>query len=213
MNIVRIAIFEDNHYLREGLEILINTREGFKCVGAFVDVGDVLHNIRTTEPDVILMDIDLPSKMNGIEATFLIKEHFPEIKILIQTVFDDSEKIFQAIKGGASGYLLKNAPPAKLLEAIQDVFSGGSVMTPTIAYKALEMFRKSNFELPPNNSSIAQLTERQKEILECLVKGKSYKIIAAELFISIETVKFHIKNIYEILQIHSRYELTALFRK
>ncbi len=213
MNVVRIAIFEDNHYLREGLQQLINAKEGFKCVGTFVDVSDVLHNIRSSEPDVVLMDIDLPSKMNGIEATFLIKEHFPEIKILIQTVFDDSEKIFQAIKGGASGYLLKNAPPTKLLEAIQDVFSGGSVMTPTIAYKALEMFRKSNFELPSNNSSIAQLTERQKEILECLVQGKSYKLIAAELFISIETVKFHIKNIYEILQIHSRYELTALLRK
>ena len=213
MGVVRIVIFEDNHYLREGLQQLINAKEGFKCVGAFVDVSDVLHNIRSSEPDVVLMDIDLPSKMNGIEAAFLIKEHFPEIKILIQTIFDDSEKIFQAIKSGASGYLLKNTLPTKLLEAIQDVYSGGSVMTPTIAYKALEMFRKSNFELPSKNSSIAQLTERQKEILECLVQGKSYKLIAAELFISIETVKFHIKNIYEILQIHSRYELTALLRK
>ncbi len=213
METIKIVIFEDNLYLREGLVKLLNTQEGFKCVGDFVDASDVLNNVRSTKPDVILMDIDLSSKINGIEATFLIKEQFPEIKILIQTVFDDSEKIFQAVRVGASGYLLKNAPPTKLIEAIRDVVSGGAPMTPTIAYKVLEVFRKKNIELPTNHVSIAQLTERQKEILECLVQGRSYKLIASTLFISIETVKFHVKNIYETLQIHSRYELTALFRK
>jgi len=213
METIKIVIFEDNLYLREGLVKLLNTQEGFKCVGDFVDASDVLNNVRSTKPDVILMDIDLSSKINGIEATFLIKVQFPEIKILIQTVFDDSEKIFQAVRVGASGYLLKNAPPTKLIEAIRDVVSGGAPMTPTIAYKVLEVFRKKNIELPTNHVSIAQLTERQKEILECLVQGRSYKLIASTLFISIETVKFHVKNIYETLQIHSRYELTALFRK
>ena len=176
METIKIVIFEDNLYLREGLVKLLNTQEGFKCVGDFVDASDVLNNVRSTKPDVILMDIDLSSKINGIEATFLIKEQFPEIKILIQTVFDDSEKIFQAVRVGASGYLLKNAPPTKLIEAIRDVVSGGAPMTPTIAYKVLEVFRKKNIELPTNHVSIAQLTERQKEILECLVQGRSYKL-------------------------------------
>jgi DNA-binding NarL/FixJ family response regulator len=213
MNPIKVAIVEDNHYLREGLMQLINGTQGFKCVGAFPDASDIVHNIRRTEPQVILMDIDLPSKMDGIEATFELKELFPEIFIIIQTVFEDKSKIFQAIKVGASGYLLKNTPPAKLLEAIQDVVAGGSPMTPTIAYKALEMFRQSDMTPLFDTPSISQLTERQKEILEGIVKGKSYRMIAEELFITVDTVKFHVKNIYEILQIHSRHELTMRFRK
>jgi DNA-binding NarL/FixJ family response regulator len=213
MNLIKIAIVEDNHYLREGLTQLINGTQGFKCVGAFVDATDIVHHIRRTAPEVVLMDIDLPSKMNGIEATFQIKEHFPTIFTIIQTVFEDKSKIFQAIKAGASGYLLKSTPPAKLLEAIQDVMAGGSPMTPTIAYKALEMFRQADIPSPYNtHASLDQLTDRQKEILNSIVRGKSYKMIAEELFISVDTVKFHVKNIYEILQIHSRHELAARFR-
>jgi DNA-binding NarL/FixJ family response regulator len=213
MNPIKVVIVEDNHYLREGLMQLINGTQGFKCVGAFPDATDIVHNIRRTDPQVILMDIDLPSKMDGIEATFQLKELFPDIFIIIQTVFEDKSKIFQAIKVGASGYLLKNTPPAKLLEAIQDVMAGGSPMTPTIAYKALEMFRQSDMTAPFDTPSVSQLTERQNEILEGIVKGKSYRIIADELFITMDTVKFHVKNIYEILQIHSRHELAAKFRK
>jgi DNA-binding NarL/FixJ family response regulator len=213
MNPIKVAIVEDNHYLREGLMQLINGTQGFKCVGAFPDASDIVHNIRRSEPQVILMDIDLPSKMNGIEATFQLKELFPDIFIIIQTVFEDKSKIFQAIKVGASGYLLKNTPPAKLLEAIQEVVSGGSPMTPTIAYKALEMFRQSDMTAPYDTPSVSQLTERQKEILEGIVRGKSYRLIAEQLFITVDTVKFHVKNIYEILQIHSRHELTERFRK
>jgi DNA-binding NarL/FixJ family response regulator len=213
MNPIKVAIVEDNHYLREGLMQLINGTQGFKCVGAFPDATDIAHNIRRSEPQVILMDIDIPSKMNGIEATFQLKELFPAIFIIIQTVFEDKTKIFQAIKSGASGYLLKNTPPAKLLEAIQDVVAGGSPMTPSIAYKALEMFRQADISSPQTAPSLSQLTERQKEILEGIVKGKSYKLIAEELFITVDTVKFHVKNIYEILQIHSRHELAERFRK
>ncbi len=214
MNPIKIAIVEDNHYLREGLMQLINGTPGFKCVGIYPDATDIVHNIRRATPQVILMDIDLPSKMNGIEATFQLKEAFPEVFIIIQTVFEDKTKIFQAIKAGASGYLLKNTPPAKLLEAIQDVVIGGSPMTPSIAYKALEMFRQADIPTPyGKNPSVTELTERQNEILENIVKGKSYKMIAEELFITVDTVKFHVKNIYETLQIHSRYELMVKFKK
>jgi DNA-binding NarL/FixJ family response regulator len=215
MNTIKVAIVEDNLYLREGLMQLINGTQGYRCVGAFADATDIIHNIKRVAPQVILMDIDLPSKMDGIDATFQIKEVFPDIFIIIQTVFEDKTKIFQAIKAGASGYLLKNTPPTKLLEAIQDVVSGGSPMTPSIAYKALEMFRQANIPSPHNKKTplISQLTERQNEILESIVKGKSYKMIAEELFISVDTVKFHVKNIYEILQIHSRFELINQFKK
>jgi DNA-binding NarL/FixJ family response regulator len=212
MDLIKVAIIEDNHYLREGLTQLINGTQGFKCVGAYADASDVLHHIRISEPQVILMDIDLPSKMDGVEATFQIKAAFPSIFVIIQTVFDDKTKIFQAIKAGASGYLLKTTPPAKLLEAIQDVMSGGSPMTPSIAYKALEMFRQADISAPSAPPSVSELTERQKAILERIVKGNSYKLIAEELFVSVDTVKFHVKNIYEILQIHSRHELAARFR-
>jgi DNA-binding NarL/FixJ family response regulator len=212
MSLIKVAIIEDNHYLREGLTQLINGTQGFKCVGAFADASDVLHHIRMSEPEVVLMDIDLPSKMDGVEATFRIKEAFPKIHVIIQTVFDDKSKIFQAIKAGASGYLLKTTPPSKLLEAIQDVMAGGSPMTPSIAHKALEMFRQANIAAPCAPPSVSELTERQNAILERIVKGNSYKLIAEELFISVDTVKFHVKNIYETLQIHSRHELAARFR-
>jgi DNA-binding NarL/FixJ family response regulator len=212
MNPIKVAIVEDNHYLREGLAQLINGTHGFTCVGAFADASDIVHHIKRSEPNVVLMDIDLPSKMNGIEATFHIKEHFPDILIIIQTVFEDKTKIFHAIKAGASGYLLKNTPPSKLLEAIQDVVAGGSPMTPSIAYKTLEMFRNADVPMPDTAPSLAQLTERQRTILECIIKGKSYKTIAEELFITVDTVKFHVKNIYEILQIHSKYELITKFK-
>ncbi len=212
MESIKVALIEDNHYLREGLTQLINGTQGYKCVGSFPDATDIVHHIRCIEPQVVLMDIDLPSKMDGVEATFRIKEVFPDIHVIIQTVFDDKSKLFQAIKAGASGYLLKTTPPSKLLEAIQDVMAGGSPMTPSIAHKALEMFREANISAPSAPPSVSELTERQKAILERIVKGNSYKLIAEELFISVDTVKFHVKNIYEILQIHSRHELAARFR-
>ncbi len=213
MEIIKIVIFEDNIHLREGLTQLINGTQGFKCVGAFSDVSDVLHNIRVTQPTVILMDIGLPSKMDGIEATFLIKENFPEIFVIIQTVFDSHDRVFEAIKSGASGYLLKNTPPVKLLEAIQDVVLGGAPMSPSIAFKVLEMFKKGDTKLPDSKREKSQLTERQQEILEGIVQGKSYKIIAQELFITVDTIKFHVRKIYDILKVGSRFELMAMYGK
>ena len=213
MNPIKVAIIEDNYLLREGLTQLLNGTPGFKCVGALSDASDILFRIKRAAPDVILMDIDIPGKMNGLEATFCIKQAIPEVHIIMQTVFEDKTKIFQAIKSGASGYLIKNTPPAKLLEAIQDVVAGGSPMSPTIAYKALEMFRNAEMTIPLETPTTTKLSERQKQILECIISGKSYKMIADELFVSIDTVKFHIKNIYDILHIHSRHELVAMFRK
>jgi len=213
MEAIKVFVVEDNYHLREGLTHLINGTQGFQCVGAFGDAFDILHHIKRASPHVVLMDIDIPGTINGLEATFLVKQHFPEMIVLIQTVFEDKAKIFDAIKGGASGYILKSTPPAKLLEAIQEVATGGSVMSPSIAYKTLEMFRSGQVALPSKSPSTDQLSERQKEILQCIIDGKSYKMIGSELFISIDTVKFHVKNIYEILQIHSRHELSVRFRK
>jgi DNA-binding NarL/FixJ family response regulator len=212
MEPIKVAIVEDNALLRDALSQLINGTHGFKCVGIFPDATDIVHHIRRVEPDVILMDIDLPSKMDGVEATYRIKAQMPEVLVIIQTVFDDKTKIFQAIKAGASGYLLKTTPPVKLLQAIQDVMAGGAPMSPSIAFKALELFRQATIETPVDLPSVAELSDRQKVILERIVKGNSYKLIAEDLFITVDTVKFHVKKIYDILQIHSRHELTARFK-
>ncbi len=212
MNRLKIAIIESNRYLRESLTQLINDTQGMKCVGAFLDATDIVYHIHRTLPEVVLMDMDLSSKMGGIEAVFQIKEHFPNIFIIIQTVCEDKVKLLQAIKAGASGYLVKNTPPMKILEAIQDVVAGGVPMAPMIANTVLEMFRQTHIAPPCHKAALEEeLTVRQKEILDCIIKGKSYKSIAEELFISVDTVKFHAKNIYDILQIHSRPELMARF--
>lgn len=207
---IRVAIFEDNYLLRDGYYQLINGMPGFSCVGAYGDAADLVFKIKRSEPEVVLMDIDMPV-INGIEAVRIIKDHFPHIFIIMQTVFEDDDKIFSAILYGADGYILKKIAPAKILEAISEVVSGGAPMTPSIAGKTLHLFRAGLKPLP--NEKQAHLTERQTEILECIVNGLSYKLIAEKLFISIETVRYHIKNIYEILQVHSRFELISKQRK
>lgn len=210
MNLIKVAIVEDNPPLREGLMQLINGTSGFKCVGVMPDAADILYQIRRIEPDVVLMDIDLPSKMDGIQSTFEIKEAFPDISILILTVFEDKLKIFQALKAGASGYLLKHTPPSKLLEAIAEIATGGAPMSPTVAHIVIKMLQDAPIASPFDVAQLAKLTERQKEILKSIVKGKSYKMIAEEHFISVDAVKFHVKNIYERLRVQSRHELVAL---
>ena len=203
---IKVAIFEDNHLLRESLFQLINGSDGFICTGAFPDCSDLLRKVDSAAPDVILMDIDLPG-MNGIEAVGLINQKHPEIYIIMQTVFNDNERIFQSITAGASGYLLKNTSPVRILEAIREAATGGAPMTPSIAHKILEVFRSKMPALPTNDQS--QLNERQKEILDCIFNGMSYKLIAEKLFIAVDTVRYHVKNIYEILHVHSRDELIS----
>ena len=202
---IRVVIFEDNFLLRDSLYQLINGSPGLTCAGALANCEDIIFNIKKTNPAVVLMDIQMPG-MNGIEGVKVIKENFPEIKIIMQTVVEDDEKIFASICGGASGYLLKNTPPTRLLQAIVEVYEGGAPMTPAIAAKVLEKFRRQS---PTSSEELNDLSIREKEILECLVEGMSYKMIASSCKISIDTVRFHIRNIYEKLHVSSKSEAVA----
>ncbi|MEO8147784.1 MAG: response regulator transcription factor [Bacteroidia bacterium] len=203
---IKVVVFEDNHLLREGLFYLIHASENFVCTGAFPDCNDLLFKVKQSDPDIILMDIDMPG-MNGLEALKIIKQNFPSIKVIMQTVFEDDDKIFEAILNGASGYLIKKTTPSRLLEAIEEVYNGGATMTPAIAHKALELFRKGVHV--SSSKELEQLNERQNEILELIVKGQNFQTIADKLFITKNTVRYHVKNIYEILQVNSKSALVA----
>jgi len=202
---IKVTIFEDNHSLRNGLFQLIDGSEGYTCVGAYPDCSDLIKNIESTKPDVVLMDIEMPG-ISGIEGVRMLKEKYPDMKILMQTIFEENEKIFQSILHGASGYILKNTPASRILEAIKETFEGGAPMSPSIASKVLKMVQQPNGNIKHENFN---LSEREKEILSCLVKGMSYKLIADSCFISIDTVRGHIRNIYEKLHVHSKSEAVA----
>ena len=199
---ISVVIFEDNTLLRESLYQLINGTVGLKCTGAFANCDDIVFNLKKTTPQVLLMDIQMPG-MNGIDGVKVIKANFPEIKIIMQTVVEDDDKIFASICNGASGYLLKNTTPTRLLQAIVEVYEGGAPMTPIIAQKVLDKFRRQS---PVSSTELNALSVREKEILECLVEGMSYKMIASSCKISIDTVRFHIRNIYEKLHVSSKSE-------
>jgi DNA-binding NarL/FixJ family response regulator len=202
---IRVIIFEDNYSLRNGLEQLINGSNHYTCVGALPDCRDLLNNVEYCKPDVVLMDIGMPG-MNGIEGVKILHDKKPGLKILMQTIFEEDEKIFQSICAGASGYILKNTAPQRILQAIQEVYEGGAPMSPSIATKVLKMLQIQNNLYKTESFN---LTEREKEILSCLVKGMSYKLIADCCFISIDTVRGHIRNIYEKLHVHSKSEAVA----
>ena len=201
---IRVTIFEDNKSLRQGLYQLIDGSEGYICEGAFEDCLDVLRNTEDTKPDVVLMDIAMPG-INGIEAVNMLREKYPELKILMQTIFEDNEKIFQSILAGASGYILKNTSPSRFLEFIRETYEGGAPMSPSVATKVLKMVAEQS----GIKTETFDLSDREKEILSCLVKGMSYKLIADACFISIDTVRGHIRNIYEKLHVHSKGEAVA----
>ncbi|MBL7732255.1 MAG: response regulator transcription factor [Chitinophagaceae bacterium] len=202
---IRTAIFEDNKHLRETFELMLNTADGFTCIGAYSDCSEMMGYLEVFHPDVVLMDIEMPG-MNGIDATRLIKQHFPKINVLIQTVFAEDEHIFNAICAGASGYILKSTTPDDYLQAIRDVHAGGSPMTPGIARRVLELFRQN---LQPAAPKEYNLTPQEKKVLQLLVDGKSYKLIAAELFVATDTIKTHISSIYSKLHVHSGTEAVA----
>lgn len=205
MKDIRVCIFEDNTQLRESLFILIDASDGFVCVGSFANCDNVIDKVSSVKPDVILMDIELPGT-NGIDAVRLIKLKFPESKILMETIFEDDDKVFQSICNGAEGYILKSTPPQEILDAIKEIHEGGAPMTPAIALKVMRMFKQN---LSANKDDSFNLSSREKEILKCLVEGMSYKMIADTCFISADTVNGHIKNIYRKLQVHSKGEAVA----
>ncbi|HTN38624.1 MAG TPA: response regulator transcription factor [Arachidicoccus sp.] len=201
---IRVAIFDDNNALRDSLCYLISGTPGFVIVGSFPDANQVLEQLQGDMADVVLMDIDMPG-INGIAATALIKSHFQAINVLILTSYDDSDKVFDAIQSGATGYLLKKTSPAKILEAISDVSQGGASMNASIARKVLDFFReKKNIAINEYD-----LSSREIEVLSCLVKGDSYKMIADHCFISMGTVCTHICNIYKKLHVNSKSEAVA----
>lgn len=195
----RVAIFDDNAKRREGLQLLVDSLSEHTWVGSFEDCSNVLENVNECNPDLILMDIDMP-KVNGIEGVERIRKSNNEVKILMQTVFEDDEKVFAAICAGADGYILKQAEASKLLEAIDEVLDGGAPMTPVIARKVLQLFSKQNRKAANKDFD---LTKREQEILEYLVKGYSYKMIAEACFISYPTVNTHVSKIYKKLQVES----------
>jgi len=205
MNDIRITLFDDNRRMRDALELLIRRTTGFVFGGAFEDCSNVLDDVDATQPEIILMDIDMPG-ISGIEALKMIRKKFPAIQILMLTSFDDDDKIFNAICAGASGYILKNNKLDYLVSMIREVRDGGAPMSPSIARKVLELFQKSN---APESDEEYNLTAREKDVLSLLVKGLSYKMIADQLNVSYPTVHSHIQNIYHKLHVSSSTEAVA----
>lgn len=195
----RVLVFEDNDAYRDSLVTLLVLKPGFECVGAFPNCEQAVEKVSLLQPDVVLMDVDMP-KVNGIEGLTALRNHFPQLKILMQTVFEDDEKVFACICAGADGYLLKKASPADLLTGIEDVMQGGAPMTPSIARKVLKL---ASLQASPHPLIEFNLSDREKEVLALLVKGLSYKMVGEKLFISPSTVNSHIRKIYEKLQVHS----------
>jgi DNA-binding NarL/FixJ family response regulator len=206
---IRVTVFDDNTRLLDSLSVLIDGSPGFELAGAFSSALNIQEKVIKSQPDVILMDIEMP-EINGIEAVALVKKEFPRINVMMQTAFENDENVFAAICAGASGYILKDTPPSRILDFIVDVYQGGSPMSPSVARKVLGLLQQtqaptSSKEAPENYG----LTAREKEVLSCLVKGLSYKMIADTCHISYETVRSHMKKIYEKLHVVSMTEAVA----
>lgn len=201
---LKAAIIEDQREIREGLSLLIDATEGFRCTGSYGSMEDALAAIGGELPDVVLVDIGLPG-MSGIEGIGVLKKRFPALQILMLTVYDDDDRIFQALCAGATGYLLKKTPPARLLDSLREAVEGGSPMSPEVARKVVTLFR----DIRPPRRADHDLTPHEVRVLGMLVEGHNYKTAAAELGVSVNTVAFHVKHIYEKLQVHSKSEAVA----
>jgi len=201
---IKVGIVEDNPTLRSSLQSLFNRTEGMRCVISLNNLLNVVSEVGSAQPEIILMDIGLPN-ISGIEGVRTVKTHFPRIQVLMFTVFDDDENIFDAIRAGASGYLLKRTPPEDIVQAIRDLYQGGAPMSASIARRVLQSFQTT----PPTIHQDYQLTVRENEILYSLVDGLSYKKIADKYCVSISTVRTHICNIYSKLHVNSKAEAVA----
>lgn len=205
---ITVAIVDDDKDVRDGIAVLINGTSGYQCVGAFASAEEAIGQIPKFAIDVVLMDINMP-QTSGIECVTKLKLRQPSLQIMMLTSFEDDDKIFQSLLAGASGYLLKKTPPAKLLEAIEEIHKGGSPMSNQIARKVVETFQRSASAV----NETVNLTQREQEILSHLAKGYRYKEIADTLFISVETVRTHLRNIYDKLHVRSRTEAVLKYLK
>lgn len=201
---ISVAIVEDNASIRDGIARLLNASPGFRCNQKYASCEEALQSIKEPLPDIVLMDIGLDG-MSGIEGVRRLKQRYPNLNVVMLTVYDDNERIFQSLCNGAIGYLLKNSSTDAIVAALTEVHRGGAAMTPSIAKKVLNLFRS----VAPAQTERYDLTKRETEILEHLVAGSSYKMIAYDLGISNETVHTHIKRVYEKLQVHSKSEAVA----
>jgi DNA-binding NarL/FixJ family response regulator len=201
---IRVVLIEDLREVREGLTVLINGTSGFTCPGSYRTMEEALARDGRDSPDVILTDIGLPG-MSGIEGIRILHERAPDVPLIALTVYDNDDNVFDALCAGASGYLLKNTPPARLLDSIKEVLDGGAPMSPEVARRVIRLFRDYR---PPEHAEY-HLTPQEAELLKLLVEGHHKKTAAREMKISINTVSFHLKHIYEKLQVHSKTEAVA----
>lgn len=205
---IKVGIVEDNKTLREGFETLLNRTPGFQCVCVCSTVAEALRKIPAAQPDVVMMDIQLPDA-TGVECTSKIKEMMPAVHIIIVTVYEDSDRIFQALRAGACGYLLKRAEPEKIIAAVREAQSGGVPMTPEIARKVIGQFRSQ----VTTAQRVESLSDREREVLELVMHGLGNKAIADRLSVTIAAVKWHLQHIYEKLHVHSRTEAALKFKQ
>ena len=201
---IRTAIVEDRRDIREGLSVLINGTPGYACAGSYGSMEEAIEKIGRDRPGVVLCDIGLPG-MSGIEGIRLLKGRYPALQLLVLTVYDDDERIFDALCAGATGYLLKRTPPARLLEALREAVTGGAPMSPEVAARVISLFRTVR---PPDREG-CDLTPHETRLLKLLVEGHNYTTAAAELGVSYNTVKFHMRHVYEKLQVHSKSEAVS----
>jgi DNA-binding NarL/FixJ family response regulator len=202
--IIKTAIVEDQRDIRDGLTMLINGTAGYHCTGSYRSMEEALAQISRELPDVVLSDIGLPG-MDGIEGIKLLKERYPQMLVLMLTVYDDDDRIFEALCAGACGYLLKRTSPARLLECLKEAVTGGAPMSPEVARRVITLFR----DIRPPERADYELTPHETRLLKLLVEGHNYTTSAEEIGVSVNTIKFHMRNIYDKLQVHSKSEAVA----
>jgi DNA-binding NarL/FixJ family response regulator len=203
-SVLTIAIVEDQLRIREGLKMLIDGTDGYHCTVSFGSMEEALDGMREPLPDVLLVDIGLP-RMSGIEGIRLLKGRYPQLPMLVLTVYEDDKRIFDAICAGACGYLLKKTPPARLLESLKEAAGGGAPMSPDIARRVIALFR----EIRPPQGADHHLTAHEIRLLKLLVEGHNYRTAAVELGVSVNTIRFHMRGVYEKLQVHSKSQAVA----